>query len=169
MTAFSVSNTKPIPDLNAICQGILLYFINVYPSLPFFFCNLAIHPTCLSHLFSVPEHSFSVHSNPRGELWTLTTHSRPTFTESYSAFLHTTTPLHFSSAPTPQLSPPAPASLCFPTWQTASPNSGWQALTRLQYKCSCRKWHQLRWRTKTLQLQSRSSSFCTEGVSHNPG
>lgn len=26
----------------------------------------------------------------------------------------------------------------------------------------------LRWRTKTLQLQSRYSSFCTEGVSDNP-
>lgn len=78
-------------------------------------------------------------------------------------------PPHLSSAPTPEPSPPASPSLCFPTWQVASLTSGWRPLTRLQYKHSCRKWHQLRWRTKTLRLQSGSPSFCTEGVSHNPG
>lgn len=46
-------------------------YISTLPS-PFFSCNPAIHPSCLSPLFfSAPEHSFLEHSSPRGELWTL--------------------------------------------------------------------------------------------------
>lgn len=53
-------------------------------------------------------------------------------------------PQPFSPARSSQLSPLAPPLLLFPTWQTVSLNSGWQALTRLLYKCSCRKWHRVR-------------------------
>ena len=73
---------------------------------------------------------------------------------SYSAFLHTGNASPSFLCPQPTLSRLVQPSQCFPTWQRASLNSGWQALTRLQYKWSCRKWHQLRWRTKTLWLQS---------------
>lgn len=82
---------------------------------------------------------------------------------SYSAFLYTGNASPSFLCPQPTLSRLVRLSQCFPTWQIASLNSGWQALTRLQYKCSCRKWHQLRWRTKTLRLQSGNSFLHRRG------
>ena len=82
---------------------------------------------------------------------------------SYSAFLYTGNASSSFLCPQPTLSRLVQPSQCFPTWQRASLNSGWQALTRLQYKWSCRKWHQLRWRTKTLWLQSRNSFLHRRG------
>lgn len=162
---------KPIPGFNTSYQGVPmgLYSVNVYLSSLSFFYNPTIHPTCLSPLlFLAPNTPFwSIQIPGHCELWP--TKPSQLLQHLILYFYMQATPRHPSSAPTPELSPPALPSLCFPTWQIASLNSGWRALTRLQYKCFCRKWHQLRWRTKTLQLQSGSSSFCTEGVSHNPG
>lgn len=82
---------------------------------------------------------------------------------SYSAFLYTSNASPSFLCPQPTLSCLVQLSQCFPTWQIASLNSGWQALTRLQYKCSCWKWHQLRWRTKSLWLQSGNSFLHRRG------
>lgn len=112
--------------------------------------------------FKIPE---------RGGLWTLIPPNPSQLLQCLILHFYTSnaSPSFLCPQPTLSISP----TIChFPTWQIASLNSGWQALTRLQYKCSCWKWHQPRWRTKSLWLQSgklvpAQKGFHTTPVNNN--
>lgn len=116
-----------------------IYCIHFYPSPSTFSIIQQYIPSRLSPLFLLCPQTvfFGAFKSQRRTVNSIPPKSKPTFTVSYSAFLYTSNASPSFLCPQPTLSHLVQLSQCFPTWQIASLNSGWQALTRLQYKCSC--------------------------------